>query len=307
MAVKPLENLKSFTASRPPLVVFTICILLFAITLLSLESYFKRNEVPNYDIDYDWNTLLQGFSELEFCLLPNETQPETVTTTTASSPLNATSTPTATTSADLYEELEGFSLQNTSLSISVSFRAHTSSHSQLHFGSTHLYSKFPTEELGIKGGSEQVYVTLELNEPLKPLACKDSGCTSESLSACLTIRGPQYVFPKTRRPGTCNGTETSKPERVAKMQVKPSKAIDPVQWCNDGTVAKAAHQFDPKLTVMLSSAQRSIINMHLMYTSYFLFVMLITCVCYALVKGPPVKSRTIAHTTTKEKKMSAPI
>lgn len=99
----------------------------------------------------DWNTLLQGFSELEFCLLPNETQPETVTTTTASSPLNATSTPTATTSADLYEELEGFSLQNTSLSISVSFRAHTSSHSQLHFGSTHLYSKFPTEELGIKG------------------------------------------------------------------------------------------------------------------------------------------------------------
>lgn len=56
-----------------------------------------------------------------------------------------------------------------------------------------------------------------------------------------------------RRPGTCNGTETSKPERVAKMQVKPSKAIDPVQWCNDGTVAKAAHQFDPKLTVMLSS------------------------------------------------------
>ncbi|XP_054749135.1 transmembrane protein 248-like [Lytechinus pictus] len=307
MAVKPVENLKGFTSSRPPLVVFTICILLFAIVLLSLESYIKRNDVPDYDIDYDWNTLMQGFSKLEFCLLSNETQPELVTMTTTSSSLNTTSTPAATTS--LYDEIDGFSTQNTSLSISVSFRAHTSSRSKLHHGSTHLYSKFTTEKLGIKDGKEQVYVTLELNEPLKPLVCQDAGCTSEILTACLNIRGPPYVFPKTRHPGICNASETAKPEKVTKMQVKPSK-VDPVQWCSDGTVAKPDHQFDPKLTVMLSSAQRSLINMHLMYTSYFLFVMLITCVCYALVKGPPYKSRTITHPSIahpSDKKQSAPI
>ena len=32
---------------------------------------------------------------------------------------------------------------------------------------------------------------------------------------------------------------------------------------------------------------RSAINLHLMHTSYFLFVMVITLMCYALVRGRP--------------------
>lgn len=36
---------------------------------------------------------------------------------------------------------------------------------------------------------------------------------------------------------------------------------------------------------------RSLINLHLMHTSYFLFVMVITMFCYAVIKGRPGKVR----------------
>ena len=46
----PYENLRGFASSRPPLVVFMICMGLFAIVLLSLAYYVKWNEIRNPDI-----------------------------------------------------------------------------------------------------------------------------------------------------------------------------------------------------------------------------------------------------------------
>lgn len=47
-----------------------------------------------------------------------------------------------------------------------------------------------------------------------------------------------------------------------------------------------------KLTVMVPNDDRSLINLHLMHTSYFLFVMgVITMFCYAVTKGRPSKLR----------------
>lgn len=46
------------------------------------------------------------------------------------------------------------------------------------------------------------------------------------------------------------------------------------------------------LFVTLSNQDdRSLINLHLMHTSYFLFVMVITMFCYAVIKGRPGKVR----------------
>jgi len=38
---------------------------------------------------------------------------------------------------------------------------------------------------------------------------------------------------------------------------------------------------------MTFQSERSVINLHLMHTSYFLFVMAMMLVCYALIKGKP--------------------
>ena len=44
------ENLSGFASSRPPLVIFMVCMGLFAIVLLSLAYYVKWNEIQNPDI-----------------------------------------------------------------------------------------------------------------------------------------------------------------------------------------------------------------------------------------------------------------
>ncbi|KAI5139962.1 hypothetical protein MUG91_G69n18 [Manis pentadactyla] len=41
----------------------------------------------------------------------------------------------------------------------------------------------------------------------------------------------------------------------------------------------------------MAEDDRSLINLHLMHTSYFLFVMVITMFCYAVIKGRPSKLR----------------
>ncbi len=46
----PYENLRGFASSRPPLVVFMVCMGLFAVVLLSLAYYVRWNEVQNPDI-----------------------------------------------------------------------------------------------------------------------------------------------------------------------------------------------------------------------------------------------------------------
>ena len=43
---------------------------------------------------------------------------------------------------------------------------------------------------------------------------------------------------------------------------------------------------------------RSIINLHLMNTSYFLFVMVVTLFCYALLKGKPQLGKAKASQTS---------
>lgn len=52
-------------------------------------------------------------------------------------------------------------------------------------------------------------------------------------------------------------------------------------------------QAPPSHVFFLPSSQddRSLINLHLMHTSYFLFVMVITMFCYAVIKGRPSKLR----------------
>ena len=48
------------------------------------------------------------------------------------------------------------------------------------------------------------------------------------------------------------------------MTVKPAEHADPVHWCDVGTVAQAVHEFDPKLTMMLSAV--SFYNMKTLVT-----------------------------------------
>ena len=50
MAITPVENLRGFVSSRPPLVVFMLCLGLFAIVLLTVANYIQVTELRNPDV-----------------------------------------------------------------------------------------------------------------------------------------------------------------------------------------------------------------------------------------------------------------
>lgn len=64
--------------------------------------------------------------------------------------------------------------------------------------------------------------------------------------------------------------------------------------------------FDLNLLFSHMQDDRSLINLHLMHTSYFLFVMVITMFCYAVIKGRPGKVRQSSPEFCPEKVRPSP-
>ena len=61
------EILKRFIATKPPLIVFIICLLCFFVILVVLMIYLNTHELKNPDIT-DWNTFKESLSSLYYCI-----------------------------------------------------------------------------------------------------------------------------------------------------------------------------------------------------------------------------------------------
>ncbi|ERE75415.1 putative UPF0458 protein C7orf42 like protein [Cricetulus griseus] len=66
-SINPLENLKLYISSRPPLVVFMISVSAMAIAFLTLGYFFKIKEIKSPEMAEDWNTFLLRFNDLDLC------------------------------------------------------------------------------------------------------------------------------------------------------------------------------------------------------------------------------------------------
>ncbi|XP_072043847.1 transmembrane protein 248-like [Amphiura filiformis] len=301
MTYKPLENLKGHASSKPPMVVFVVCLFLFAVAMVSLGLYIKDNAIQDYDLSEDWNSFLDEFSSQQFCLMLNDT-----THTEIPNYENETVTVTMDTAEEsVVEEAVLENKNNHTMSVYLTLDSSVYL-SKMPPNVTLFASVLPASVFGFKDADEQVHVLFELPEPFKPALCKPNvHCAAVSTHTCLTLIATEAIFPTTKAPAVCNNVSDTRREYTsAWLSAKTQSSND--SWCSQGITAHAHHRFDPRLTVMLSAAERSIINLHLMYTSYFLFVMVITWVCYALLKGPPAKQR-IVHVNTTEKKGTAPI
>lgn len=63
---------RSMLLSKPPMVIFVVSLLAFAITTFSLSVYVSKTEfITNPDV-LSWNSLLVRISKLEFCLQPQQ-------------------------------------------------------------------------------------------------------------------------------------------------------------------------------------------------------------------------------------------
>ncbi|XP_076472938.1 transmembrane protein 248-like [Babylonia areolata] len=318
-----VENLRGFFVSRPPLVVFMICLASFAIALLSFAYIVKEREIRNPDITEDWNTFLKALSDLEYCVasepgatISNASQEAVVPEQGIKNRLKQVTKQIL--SSDDDEEEEDESKAGVTSSPPTTAPAPTSASKIINVSVLMDLELMPTpnlqrvaarhnftfitatllgHQLQLTGSRKNLEANLTV--PLPPLVNQSHQCQHGQcykLRACVTFTAPKHFFPSTPFPeveagGRSCPKEAEGPdagENHFHLEVTPSYI-----HCQNASILNLRHPHDPSLTVMLTMQQRSVINLHLMHTSYFLFVMIVTLLCYALIKGRAIKGKLV--------------
>lgn len=264
--ISPYGNLKGFATSRPPLMVFTLCLTAFAVTTFSLAYFIRHAEnIPNFDIRSDWAGFLKYLSDQDLCVTIDEN---------ASIASNKSHTVADTETGDGYG--------NVSIAVlaSLSFVQHLNSLHNLSMisGALAVGEWDPLCGPDVPPGT---YLNVSLNLPAN---------LSQGQEVCVTFSGPRALLPIIRSPPACTPSPLLANGAMAKLSGR-NRAPDALgerfedDWCEEGAAMRMDYRSSPELAVILTFNDRSLINLHLMHTSYFLFVMAMTVVCYALIKG----------------------
>ncbi|KAK7475036.1 hypothetical protein BaRGS_00033717 [Batillaria attramentaria] len=312
MAFALAENVRGFFLSRPPLVVFMICLGSFAVVLITFAYIIKVKDIKNPDITEDWNDFLDRLSSVHYCLANTRGEISNATQAAPADPKlyhaldsvpgkvhgmigadrdqlgsgPTAPTPTTTTAASS----ERFA--NISVLIDVELHALPS---LVKLATSNNFTSISTVLQGHQIGLTDSRRNLDANITLvlPPFGNQTTACQHGPrcymVTACATITAPASFFPRTKRPDVDEVCEKD-PEgwnNRLHLELTPD-------WrqCRNASFLHLVHQYDPTLTVMLTM-DRSVINLHLMHTSYFLFVMMVTLFCYAIIKGRPTKVKVV--------------
>ncbi|GFS01373.1 transmembrane protein 248 [Elysia marginata] len=361
MALIIVENLRGFFNSRPPLVLFMVCLASFAIALITFAYLVRIKDMPNPDVSEDWNTILTKFSGLEFCVNSGTTVPGT-----AQPALNNSSNSPATPGKlkigdqhpadmlqDIHDSIKGgtilgsgnekdtsvpatlipseapesritkrdvdtatgglrstiqasgttANLAQNSTSVTIPLNMEIAPNTELRALSlhlVHLIAEVSGKMLKLNGPAQHKSMQISMRFPanLSRDTCKEwdgKECTLYVINTCVTFSGPALVFPPTQRPASsavCQQNRFAADGYYLRNMTATTLTVSG-SWCSGGSRLTAEFSFDEALTVMLSQQDRSIINLHLMRTSYFLFVMVITLFCYAMIRGRPAKAKAV--------------
>ncbi|CAH2219758.1 transmembrane 248 [Pelobates cultripes] len=297
LSLHPLENLKAYISSRPPLVVFMVSVSGMAIAFLTLGYFFKMKEIKSPEMTEDWNTFLLRFNNLDLCISENETLKHLLNDTTP--PESTVTTGQARSSTQTPQALEDSGPINISVAVTLTLDP-LKPFGGLSRNVTHLSSTIFGHQIGLSGrdSHEEMNITFTLPAAWNSDDCILHGrCEQVGFTTCMTVTAASSVFPVTLQPPHCipetysNATLWYKIFTTARdSRTKYAQDYNPF-WCYKGAIGKVYHTLNPKLTVIVPEDDRSLINLHLMDTSYFLFVMVITMFCYAVIRGRPSKIR----------------
>lgn len=299
--------------TRPPLVVFMICLASFAIALITFAYIVKVRDMANPDITEDWNTFLEPLSKLDYCVvsepgaaISNASQEEKVpeqgikdrleqmtnqilrkdNDDKTKAGVTTVAVPTTTVAAANH-------LMNVSVLVDLELIATTNlQHIAARHNFTFITATLPGHQLGLTGKRSSMEANLTVVLP--PLVNQSHQCQHGlcyKLRACVTMTAAASFFPVTPFPdveNSCLKEFDLRGENHFHLEVTPSYI-----HCINASILTLEHQYDPTLTVMLTMQDRSVINLHLMHTSYFLFVMIVTLLCYALIKGRASKVKVV--------------
>ncbi|XP_031557457.1 transmembrane protein 248-like [Actinia tenebrosa] len=269
---KCIKNLVGFAASRPPFVIFTLCLAIFAAGLFSIGYYVQSYGYEGAEMS-QWKTLIKHVSDKEFCMYGNNmsTQVNTTNTTIQSTP-------------------SSLNLVQVNLPVVLRF-----SPNSLFFGSvqniSHVTTVVQGSELGLRGemASQLVNFTFSLEKPWSQ-SCGNQKCQGSVFSTCVSALLPEGMIPKDIPHYYCNAT------RLQNMALMVTSNHCGKYCCIDGITAKALFlryfQSQPNLEgpSEMGLNDWDTVNLRLQYSSYFLFVMAITCILYGMIRGRSVKS-----------------
>ncbi|KAJ8956339.1 hypothetical protein NQ318_015077 [Aromia moschata] len=241
----------SFVRNRPPLVVFFLCIASVTVAVFCFAFYIKNtDEVPDSDIKYDWVQLLKHFNTLEVCIASEQHLDEKIEENV------------------IYETTE----VQTSITIN----------------SSDIIDKF---------NSVRGFLTLEdwhtncpKNNP-KPSQLeinfdipKPANVSLSNYDVCVTIKGPEEYLPKFSEPNCKPHNEggAKKGTLTTSTRANLNEA-----FCKGGTLTK--FYFHPQkkhnLASFLSDNEKSIIYVHLLWTSYVMLFLLLLIVVYGSLQS----------------------
>lgn len=290
----PFSNLKGFAKSRPPLVVFMVCLCAFGIILMSLAYFIETHEVKDPDLSADWNIFLDSFSQLQFCLSESPFVDKglmsksfgTTTAKTAVAPGHNNNTANIGVAAHTQHK---DSVQNYSVNLKMTIHP-TPEFLNISLNHTHLFGTVMGHQLGLPGiaGKSPMNITFSLPNNWQHKQCVDkNNCEPFETFACVSFKAHPVMFPITRSPDSCHIPASNITDHYGFIRAYKSFGLVKLYWCREQTKLKIKYDANPTLTVMLSYHDRSIITLHLMHTSCFLFVMVATMIFYAMVRGRP--------------------
>ncbi|GAB6030290.1 hypothetical protein CHUAL_005965 [Chamberlinius hualienensis] len=283
-----IHNLKSFAITRPPLVIFTLCLASFAIATLALSIYLKNGPIRNPDVK-DWNSVMEQMSEWNLCIesaFSSHRKPGTVARDTL---------PIGKTYMNIASKLIGASstikppIESVSVFLKVQFSYDVQQiSSKIEF----LHSYFSLKDLGFKeiNPDEKITYTIDLGHGNNFKNCTSDGYC-DAVDVCVTFSGMTQVLPKPKQSRTCHSREPSDNYASFILFDMAKSGSDESSQCS-GLLVQQQFVHDPFLDEILSLNEQDLINIHLTYTSYFLFVMVITILCFAMLRNhKPPKSQ----------------
>nr|XP_034317954.1 transmembrane protein 248 isoform X1 [Crassostrea gigas]XP_034317955.1 transmembrane protein 248 isoform X1 [Crassostrea gigas] len=300
------ENLKSFFKNKPPMVLFVISLGAFALVLLTLAYIIKVQELPNPDLTKEWNHFFENFAEVEFCVLGNQTE-DTITTTAepklSDTLLKLHDKVLKTTPPPIDEHVV-----NTSISMLIEVTpSQSDSFFNISNNVTTLLAAVNGSELGLRGMASKMSMNVSMMLPIKwnEAVCTDKNCQKIQILTCINFQGPASIFPSKRHFGGCTSTVgvTEGVTDYSSRMVGYPRSYTEENLCAHLPRVTMKYKLDPTMNMLLTLEDRSIINLHLMHTTYFLFVMFVTIICYALIRGHPAthknKSGSYSEVSTK--------
>ncbi|GLV36764.1 hypothetical protein CBL_02401 [Carabus blaptoides fortunei] len=248
----PFSSIKGYIVSKPPLVLFTLCLIGFAATTFSFAYYVEHTKsMPNLDAYRSLTSLFEHMSKRKFCITQNEvtisgihnnTHTEDVMTVAVNAKLDAI-LPNVT-------NIEGYVSTNGWI------------------------SECPMEPL------DTIKISFVIPRGLNQTA------NVSKIDVCVLVTGPSAILLPISTQSKC--ASSSAVTHLVRGYISPKFPAKATEMCTEGSQATLTFKSNNHVALNLNSHDRSIINLHLFHTSYFLLVMAITLILYAMIKGKPV-------------------